>query len=114
MPWRTRRRRAALACGGCAGRGLPRGIFVLVIDEPERPGEIGIDLARSDRRLAALEGRFPYIAGLGPFAEPIRRGRARAMGGSEIGAAVARIIRRRLQTRPLPTLPRSRGRVGRG
>ena len=65
-----------------------RGALVLVAFDTPRLRQIGIE--RADRRLAG-------VASLRRLAETLRGGFARAVGGGEIGAAVERIVRRRLE-----------------
>ena len=83
-----------------------RGLLVLLLDA-ERARQIGIEFAWRHRRLyGRIYGRLADVARLRRLAETARHRRARPVRLGEIGAAVERIVRRRLQARILlPPLP---------
>ncbi len=110
------------------GLGLLALAFVVVFVDPQRAGDVGIDLAGAGRRFRTPTRRLPEraqrrcriaaaIGGLRSLGESVRR-LARRVRGGKIAPTIARVIGRRLQAGRrrefglLRTLVR--GRVGEG
>ena len=87
----ARQRQQAALLGG--GRVVRSGL--LVVGEPQRLGEVGIDLAGLRQRAPAAIS--PHSDGLRPLLEPAGRRGAGLVGVGKVIAAVAGIVRRRLQ-----------------